>query len=71
MADMIAYADKHPDAAIFASTDQQSMLYNCMMYSQDSFIDWGSQSCNFNNQEFKGYAGIYQPFSGGVRVEGG
>ena len=29
------------------------MLYNCMMYSQDSFIDWGSQSCNFNNQEFK------------------
>ena len=53
MADMIAYADKHPDAAIFASTDQQSMLYNCMMYSQDSFIDWGSQSCNFNNQEFK------------------
>ncbi len=53
MEELIAYADKHPDAAIFDSTDQQSMLYNCMRYNQDTFIDWESQKCDFNNQAFK------------------
>lgn len=51
--DMIACADKYPDAALFADTDKGTMLYYLMAYNQSAFIDWESGKCNFDTDEFK------------------
>lgn len=50
--DMIAYADAHPDASLFDYNSKSSIMYYCMMYNEDTFIDWASGKCNFNSPEF-------------------
>lgn len=53
LAELIAYADAHPGAAIFDGMTKEYMLQYCMMYNEDSFIDWKKADCNFDTQEFK------------------
>lgn len=53
LAELMAYADAHPGAAIFDGMTKEYMLQYCMMYNEDSFIDWKKADCSFDTQEFK------------------
>lgn len=50
--EMIAYADAHPQANLFDYASKENMLYYCMSYNKDKFVDWKSGKCDFDSQEF-------------------
>lgn len=50
--EMIAYADAHPDGNLFNYVTKSSIIYYCMMYNEDAFIDWKTGECNFDSPEF-------------------
>lgn len=50
--DMIAYADEHPKANLFDYASKSSVMYYCMMYNENYFVDWSNGKCNFNSPEF-------------------
>ncbi len=51
--DMIAFADAHPDTELFDGVEKSTMMYYCMMYNENAFVDWGAGTCNFDSPEFK------------------
>lgn len=51
--DMMALAKEHPDAKLFDGVDKANILYYCMAYNQDFFVDWEKGECNFEVDEFK------------------
>lgn len=51
--EMIAYADAHPDAQLFDYSDKSSILYLCMAFNENAFIDWNTGECKFDTPEFK------------------
>lgn len=51
--DMIAFAEEHPGAQLFETADKSTMMFYCMMYNEDAFIDWSKGECNFDSDEFK------------------
>ncbi len=53
MQDIIDFAAEHPDAELIEYASQAEILSMFLMFNQDSFIDWGSGTCNFNSEEFK------------------
>lgn len=50
--EMIAYADAHPDGNLFNYVTKSSIMYYCMMYNENAFIDWKTGECNFDSPEF-------------------
>lgn len=50
--DLIAYADEHPDARLFDYTSKSNIMYYCMAYNENEFVDWTTGECNFNSPEF-------------------
>lgn len=53
LSELMAYADAHPNAQIFDGVTKEYIMQYCMMYNEDSFIDWEKADCNFDTQEFK------------------
>lgn len=53
LSELMAYADAHPDAAVFDGVTQANMLQYFMMYNEDSFIDWQEGTCRFDTEEFQ------------------
>lgn len=51
--EMMAFAKEHPDAQLFDGMEQSSILYYCMMYNSDAFIDWAKGECHFDSEDFK------------------
>lgn len=51
--DIIALSKENPDSAVFYGTTKDTMLYYCMAYNQDKFIDYETGKCNFESDEFK------------------
>lgn len=51
--EMLAYADEHPDAAIFDRADKDSILTFLLSYNQGAFVDWETGECRFNTDAFK------------------
>lgn len=51
--DIIALSREHPDSAVFYGTTKDTMLYYCMAYNQDKFIDYETGKCNFESDDFK------------------
>ena len=51
--EMIAYAEAHPDAAMFEGATKQQILYYLLNSNEDAFVDWETGKCNFNSDEFK------------------
>lgn len=51
--DIIALSKEHPDSAIFYGTTKDTMLYYCMAYNQDKFIDYETGKCSFESDDFK------------------
>lgn len=51
--EMIEYANENPDALLFDYAQKSSILYCCLAFNQDEFIDWSTNQCNFDSEEFK------------------
>ncbi len=51
--EIIEFAEKYPDAELLDYATKAQMLQAVLMYSFDSFVDYGNASCNFDTQEFK------------------
>lgn len=51
--ELIAYADQHPDAALFDRVSKSEIMYYLLAYNEDVFIDWSKGECNFDTGEFK------------------
>jgi len=53
VAEMIQYADAHPDAELFDGLSKSTMMMYLMMFNEDAFIDWTNGKCNFESDQFK------------------
>ncbi len=51
--ELIAYADAHEGAELFDGASKSSILYYCLTYNMDSFVDWSTGECKFDTPEFK------------------
>lgn len=51
--ELIAFADKYPDAELFDSTTKETMLYYLLMYNENAFVDWATGECKFDTDQFK------------------
>lgn len=48
LAELMAYADQNPGAAIFDGATQAEIMQYLFMYNEDSFIDWEKAECSFD-----------------------
>lgn len=53
MEEMIAYADKYPEARIFPFASRNTILNYCLMFNFDSYVNWETGECTFDSSEFK------------------
>lgn len=53
MEDMVAYADRYPDASIFPHATKENVLSDCIMFDFDSWVNWETGECYFGTPEFK------------------
>ncbi len=52
MDEVMALAEKNPDAQLLQYVTQEQALQICMQYSNNSFIDYETGTCKFNTPEF-------------------
>lgn len=52
ISEIIEFADSYPDASLLQFATKQSILYSCLAYSSDTFIDYTTGQCNFDSEEF-------------------
>lgn len=53
LTELVAYANAHPEAEVFDSMMQEYAMQLCMMYNENSFINWEEGTCSFDTEEFK------------------
>lgn len=53
MEEIMEYAAEHPDAALFDYATKMHMLYYCMMFNNEEFVNWSTGECKFNSPEFR------------------
>lgn len=51
--DANALTDTYPDASFIEYSTKDNMLYNCLYYNIEFFMDYENGKCNFNSDEFK------------------
>ncbi len=51
--EMMEMAEQYPDAQLFNGMDKNTMLYYCMMFNGDAFVDWQEGTTSFDSEEFK------------------
>ena len=51
--EMMAYSEAHPGAALFDGAVKNTILYYCLAYNQDQFIDYSTGTCKYDSREFK------------------
>lgn len=51
--EIIAYADAHPEAQLFDGANKSALMRYMMMFNEDAFIDWTTQECRFDTDDFK------------------
>lgn len=51
--EIIDYAAENPDALLFDYAGKSDILYYCLAFNQDQFIDWSTNQCNFDSEQFK------------------
>ncbi len=52
MAELLAFADKHPGADLFANCTKSNALSIMLQYNLENFVDWESGKCTFDQEEF-------------------
>lgn len=53
MEEIMEYAAANPDAALFDGATKTAMLYYCMMFNNEEFVNWITGECNFDSPEFR------------------
>lgn len=53
LAQMIAFAEAHPETPILPYATKQNVLGSCMMFDFTSWVDWETGECSFDTPEFK------------------
>ncbi|MDE5804273.1 MAG: extracellular solute-binding protein [Lachnospiraceae bacterium] len=53
LAEMIAFAEAHPETQILPSATKTSVLNTCLLYDFDSWANWETGECFFDTPEFK------------------
>lgn len=51
--EMMAYAEEHPDAALFDGFTKSTAMYILAEFNLSAFVDWESGECSFDSEEFK------------------
>lgn len=51
--EMIAYAERYPDADIIAYITREQLLDFCLGNDMDSYVDWEAGTCAFDSPRFK------------------
>lgn len=69
LADMIDFAEAHPEAELFDGISRESILNFCLIYNMDSFVDWSKAACHFDSQEFKDLLNFAGRFSSRENME--
>lgn len=52
LAEMLAYADQHPDAELFANYTKSRALQSMLEYNLSDFVDWESGKCSLDQADF-------------------
>ena len=52
LAELLAYADKHPDAEIFANCTKERAIDIMLEYNLAEFVDWESGKCSLDSEDF-------------------
>ncbi|MCH5343610.1 MAG: extracellular solute-binding protein [Acetatifactor sp.] len=50
--DLLDSAEAYPDAELFNNATRYSIMENCLIFSQDEFVNWNNNSCNFMLEDF-------------------
>lgn len=53
MEDMVALAERYPEAELFSGSTRESFLSQCLSYDFDSYVNWKTGECSFDSPEFK------------------
>lgn len=53
MEEIMEYAAANPDAALFDYATKMEILYYCMMFNNEEFVNWITGECNFDSPEFR------------------
>ncbi|MEZ3427041.1 MAG: extracellular solute-binding protein [Lachnospiraceae bacterium] len=53
LAEMIAFAEAHPETPILPNATKVNVLAACMMFDFASWVNWESGECSFDTPEFK------------------
>ncbi len=51
--ELLAYADAHPEAALFDNASRSDIMQYLMACNGDAFIDWSSGECRFDSDDFR------------------
>lgn len=51
--DMIAYAEANPGKELFDRVSKSEILGGLLMLNEDSYVDWATGECSFDNDSFK------------------
>ncbi|MBQ9135437.1 MAG: extracellular solute-binding protein [Lachnospiraceae bacterium] len=51
--EMMEYAKEYPDADILPEANKLAILYYCMLFDFDSWVNWEAGECYFDTPEFK------------------
>lgn len=50
---MMNFCEKHPGAQLIDYATKQTILFYCLLYNEEAFIDWEKGTCDFESDEFK------------------
>lgn len=67
--ELIAYADRHPDARLFDNVSKTEIMYYLLAYNEEVFIDWSKGKCNFDSDEFKSLLAFVNRFPSEISRE--
>lgn len=51
--EMMECVKKYPEAELMEGHQKSSIIYMCLMYGEDSFVNWEKAECYFNTDAFK------------------
>ena len=69
--EMLAFAQKYPEAELFDRMPKVSIMTYLMMYNENLFVDWNTGKCQFDTDEFKSLLTFVKDFPDEVNWEEG
>ncbi|MCM1057806.1 MAG: hypothetical protein NC517_09380 [Firmicutes bacterium] len=51
--ELYSMADRYPGVKAFDGVTREAMMQYCLMFNEDTFIDWDNGVCHFDSEDFK------------------